>query len=73
MINGATAAIPVVGDLLKAAIPVVGDVVKAIAPLLQPFADAIAKKIGGEDTEASDKPVDFSAPKAEKMTVTFSQ
>ncbi|PQZ88030.1 hypothetical protein CQ048_19565 [Pseudomonas trivialis] len=48
MTISAAAAIPLVGDLLKAAIPVVGEVVKAVAPLLQPFADALGKKIGGE-------------------------
>ncbi|WP_226477397.1 hypothetical protein [Pseudomonas sp. MWU16-30323] len=72
MTIGALAALPVVGDLLKAAIPVVGDIVKAVTPLIQPFADALAKKIGGEEQEPPSKSIEFSKGlDAEKLTITF--
>ncbi|NVZ48739.1 hypothetical protein HX792_00245 [Pseudomonas sp. B6002] len=72
----ATAAIPLVGDLVKAALPVAGEVVKAASALLQPFADGAAKKIFGEDTSDAnqsgtinfattvDKKITFDLPKS---------
>ncbi|WP_248752601.1 hypothetical protein [Pseudomonas sp. MWU15-20650] len=74
MTIGTLASLPVVGDLLKTALPAVGDIVKAVTPLIQPFADALAKKIGGEAQDASSKSIEFSKDSdAEKLSITFKQ
>ena len=67
-------AIPVVGDLLKTALPAVADIIKAVTPLIQPFADAMAKKIGGEDKAPPSKPIEFPKDStSEKLTINFTQ